>query len=270
MRKISDEAQALIERVWRASANCDLVPRRAEEALHLHLAGLGLPEREITWLLEIPRAKDLPDNAAVLCIGSDWHHAERRPSWQKNRAWRNAVAVVNNFDRDGPWHNNLLGLPPHEVRCGLGQPWPREYCDDEFLDFLTPSEYCAQQACAYVNGMVAHPHPEARRLAGIYQPMVAAYEAGLLGYWAEPTKTVAIARPTVHLHENRLHCADGPAVLWPSGTMHYFWRGTPVPAPWIVDPAGIDVNSVLNLANEEQHQAGIDILRMRLGSQPTA
>jgi hypothetical protein len=37
-------------------------------------------------------------------------------------------------------------------------------------------------------------------------------------------------------HDNRLHCEDGPAVLWPDGYGNYFWHGVSIPAKLVEYP----------------------------------
>ena len=66
----------------------------------------------------------------------------------------------------------------------------------------------------------------------------------------------------MQIADNRLHCADGPAVLWPSGESYYFWRGVQVPKEWIEDCEKLDPNAVIKVANVEQRAAGAAICGM--------
>jgi hypothetical protein len=56
-----------------------------------------------------------------------------------------------------------------------------------------------------------------------------------------------------------LHCADGPAVVFPDMEL-YFWRGTRVPREFIMAPETIDPSRALTEENTEQRRALCEIL----------
>jgi hypothetical protein len=86
--------------------------------------------------------------------------------------------------------------------------------------------------------------------------MIDAFDAGLWLYWITPTEVICVEQPCLHISDNRLHRADGPAVHWPAGEAYYFWRGTRVPNHWIEDRANLDPNEVIRVVNVEQRVAG--------------
>lgn len=59
---------------------------------------------------------------------------------------------------------------------------------------------------------------------------------------------VASERPAVvRTEDDRLHCADGPALVWQDGWELYFWRGTRVPE-WVIHAPTVDaVNAESNV-----------------------
>ena len=69
--------------------------------------------------------------------------------------------------------------------------------------------------------------------------LIEMFMAGVFYYWIKPTEVVCVARPSLWLERADLHRADGPAVEWPTGERHYFWRGREMPK-WVIErPAHI-------------------------------
>jgi hypothetical protein len=76
---------------------------------------------------------------------------------------------------------------------------------------------------------------EIRSLAALIE----LFMAGVFYYWVKPTEVVCVARPSLWLEKGDLHRSDGPAVEWPTGERHYFWRGREMPK-WVIEsPAHI-------------------------------
>lgn len=59
---------------------------------------------------------------------------------------------------------------------------------------------------------------------------------------------------------NRPHCPDGPYCEWSDGFALYAFRGTRVPAKWILDKASLDPETALNHPNIEERRAAAEIL----------
>ncbi|MGW5052552.1 DUF6745 domain-containing protein [Actinokineospora sp. NPDC004072] len=59
-------------------------------------------------------------------------------------------------------------------------------------------------------------------------------------WWPREDRCVLTERPVaLRLKDERLHCADGPAVAYPDGWELYFWDGTRVPA-WVIREPTVD------------------------------
>lgn len=69
--------------------------------------------------------------------------------------------------------------------------------------------------------------------------------------------------PTIELHHdvrNRLHCSDGPAVIWNNHITRYYWHGIIVPSIWILNKDKINIQEFLNERNTERRKALYEIL----------
>ena len=60
--------------------------------------------------------------------------------------------------------------------------------------------------------------------------------------------------------QGRLHCADGPALLYPDGWGIWSWHGVQVPREWIERPGDMDPAIVLNHPNVEQRRCAAEII----------
>ena len=89
-------------------------------------------------------------------------------------------------------------------------------------------------------------------------------DAQAVGWWWPHLDFVAVCdRPSVVRTEStpdgpvRLHCDDGPAIVWPDGWSLYFWHGTLVPA-WVVQRP--TVAAIHAESNVEVRRCGIESL----------
>jgi hypothetical protein len=73
-------------------------------------------------------------------------------------------------------------------------------------------------------------------------------------------EVIAVARPALRILDDRLHCADGPAVAWPDGRCYYFWRGVQVPEFVIAAPDSLHGQLVLEERNAEVRRVMIERL----------
>lgn len=60
--------------------------------------------------------------------------------------------------------------------------------------------------------------------------------------------------------QNRLHCEDGPAILYRDGFAVYSWHGVRIPGEWIKDKKSLTPNMALTWENTEQRRAACEIL----------
>ncbi len=90
--------------------------------------------------------------------------------------------------------------------------------------------------------------------------MADAFSAGLWLYWITPSAIICVEQPSLHISDDRLHCADGPAVHWPGGEAYYFWRGVQVPEDWIMRPNTLEAKTALTWENVEQRRAACEII----------
>lgn len=60
--------------------------------------------------------------------------------------------------------------------------------------------------------------------------------------------------------QNRLHCEDGPAILYPDGYSIYAWHGQTIPADWIEKKDQMDPATAINWPNVEQRRAAAEII----------
>jgi hypothetical protein len=60
--------------------------------------------------------------------------------------------------------------------------------------------------------------------------------------------------------QNRLHCTDGPAAVWPDGFSMWYYHGMPVPAHWVEKPDTITKEEVIKESNAEERRALRDLM----------
>lgn len=58
----------------------------------------------------------------------------------------------------------------------------------------------------------------------------------------------------------RLHCEDGPALIWPGHMSGYYWHGTRIPSDWIQNRTKITTKEFLQERNAERRKALYEIL----------
>lgn len=76
-------------------------------------------------------------------------------------------------------------------------------------------------------------------------------------------EAVYVSRPPEYVKfddEQRLHCADGAAVMFVDGWGVYAWRGTRVPKAWILEPEKLDAAEALRNDNMELRTAAGSII----------
>lgn len=82
--------------------------------------------------------------------------------------------------------------------------------------------------------------------------------------WVSCYDTLAVIqdRPTVIKmdDDNRLHCENGPAILYADGFAVYSWHGTRIPADWIKNKSKLTPKIALTWENMEQRRAACEIL----------
>jgi len=82
--------------------------------------------------------------------------------------------------------------------------------------------------------------------------------------WVSCYDTLAIVqdRP-LHIkmdEDNRLHCENGPAILYDDGFAVYAWHGVRIPGEWITNKGSLTPKIALTWENMEQRRAACEIL----------
>lgn len=82
--------------------------------------------------------------------------------------------------------------------------------------------------------------------------------------WISCYDTLAVVqdRP-LHIkmdEEKRLHCEDGPAILFADGFAVYAWHGVRIPSVWIEDRSSLTAKIALTWENIEQRRAACEIV----------
>jgi hypothetical protein len=88
-------------------------------------------------------------------------------------------------------------------------------------------------------------------MCAIWLPFAEAFDAGLWLFWITETEILAVPRPSVRIEADRLHCADGPAVAWPTGEKYFFWHGVQVGEDVVLRPESITPAKVDSERNAE-------------------
>jgi len=60
--------------------------------------------------------------------------------------------------------------------------------------------------------------------------------------------------------QNRLHCEDGPAILYRDGYSVYAWHGVTIPSEWITNKGELTAKIALTWVNTEQRKAACEII----------
>lgn len=60
--------------------------------------------------------------------------------------------------------------------------------------------------------------------------------------------------------QNRLHCENGPAILYRDGYSIYAWHGVRIPAEWITNKGELTAKAALTWENMEQRRAACEIV----------
>jgi len=75
-------------------------------------------------------------------------------------------------------------------------------------------------------------HPQYHSFRAVWMPFIDACEAGLFVYWITQAEVIAVPRPLFRFRGEHLHGDGMPAIAYPNGERHYFWRGVRIPEEW--------------------------------------
>lgn len=161
-------------------------------------------------------------------------------------------------------HLERLGLAPLPVRWVLD-------AEDGLKAVFREAESAAESAAW--SAALSAARSAAESAAESAAPFVDAYEAGLWLFWVCEREVIAVPRPALQIVDERLHCADGPAVAWPNGARYWFWRGVQVPERVVAAPEGLTSGEILNERNAEVRRVmlerfGPERFLLGLGAQP--
>lgn len=80
-------------------------------------------------------------------------------------------------------------------------------------------------------------------------------ESGIYELYAFDEFCVVCSKPKVFQDEqNRLHCEDGPAVIFNDGFEMFFWKGIHIPENWIMDKNSITSEVIMSETNAEKRR----------------
>ena len=294
---ISREAQAVIDGLTAHSWKREKIDRQAvEAAITRHLSELALPKRPYRWFGTVKEGStaataaaskaaarraawawtgrraaarasawnaamdarlaawdaaraaardDARDAAKTVAWNAAWD-AARAAAWET--AWAAALAAARNTaweaTRDGAWDDaSDAARAARDAR-----------------DADTDAAFSAAWAAAELNALNACNHPSQVKVVAIWLPMVEAFKSGLGLYWITPSCVICVEQPSLQINDNRLHCPDGPAAVWPGGESYYFWRGVQVPSEWISKPGVLDAKTAITWSNAEQRRAACEIV----------
>jgi hypothetical protein len=132
----------------------------------------------------------------------------------------------------------------------LGEPEFRSGFYGAHLDWLARYAFCREHAEVRFT-------PDSSRQFEAWLELVRCCSA----FWPYEG-VVVVARPPSFAHFDaqwRLHHPSRPALEYSDGS-HYFWRGTRVPASWIVDPSGVKAAHLLFWSSAEERRVGLEIV----------
>lgn len=185
--------------------------RRAKRALAEHLHQIGLAPLRMEWAPRPTAAGDLSQRC-----NRNRSYEQRRffgsKTWSRSTGSDPIEALVRN-DVQAFW-----------AELGIARFW-----NDTRRAHRNEGRRRGQSA--YVATRVAfQPLDAASSQHGhwsrILAPLAEAAAAGLFAYWIRKDRALLLARPRMLIEAGLLHCWDGrPAVSWPGGSDHYFWRG---------------------------------------------
>lgn len=87
-----------------------------------------------------------------------------------------------------------------------------------------------------------------------------AKNCGWISYYED---TVVFQHRPLHIKfddQQRLHCEDGPAILYRDGLSVYSWHGTTVPSEWIEKKSSLTAKTAISWKNIEQRRCACEIL----------
>ena|SRR5215813_6035145 len=265
MSSLHPSAQAIVERfTTRDFSQRRLEKEVVEHAIGQHLEALEVPQRPVRWFADAmsaiaymtlrldPITANVSDALARLKVQLSPLHVDSEPgdaAWAaEHAAWTAATAAGKNAIWNAAWADGHTAAWWALQGAAWSAAWDAIFDragDAETLDLgaaalLTLPEdatKAAAKAVAAVNAFSVFPHPTQERLSNIWLSMVEAVDAGLAAYWITRHEIICVPQPSLSIHDDLLHCEDGPAVQWSSGERYWFRHGTPVPEiPNTIDP----------------------------------
>ena len=225
---IGDEARGIVARLAAVNRSAPQIDRPAvERAILQHLAALNLPPMPVRWVEDaeagysevMKKAESAAWSAAESAAWSAARSAAWSAAWSAARsaAWSAAWSAAESAAESAAW---------------------------------SAAESAAWSA-AWSAAESAADRQALDHICGVWLPLADAFTAGLWLFWICDDEVIAVPRPAVHVDGDRLHCADGPAVEWPSGSKYFFWRGMRVEEDIILAPEKITTGRIDNERNAE-------------------
>jgi hypothetical protein len=221
---IRPEAQAIIDRLRAVDQEqtYTLDTDRIERAFADHLAALELPARPVRFVGGLKASfKDVRDAA----WDAAWD-AARAAAWDAARAAARAAAW--DAARAAAWDAAWAAAWDAAWDAARAAAW------DAARDAAWAAAWDAAWAAAW-DAAIANSlsdHTNYKQFRAVWMPFVDAFEAGLFVYWILQAEVVAVPRPIFRFRGEQLHGDGQPAIAYPDGERHYFWRGVRIPNEW--------------------------------------
>ena len=248
------EIAARIEAVDLASPDVDHA--RVDAAFGTHLDRLGLEPRGVWWANDIASARRV---CTVSREAREWWPARSRClAAAQTAGWRpgaDAQSMEDLRHADSIWRIAAVwDQVEAATRSGLRrQPLPRGSLPGSDY-WLPPSPVARWLVDALIWSSAPAPFDYAAAIARWREACTAivdAYEAGLGFFWVLVDWIVAVPRPALSLVDGVLHNAAGPAISWPGGERHWFWRGARVLQRVVEEPESLTASDVHGEQNLE-------------------
>jgi len=241
---IGDEARGIVARLAAVNRSAPQIDRPAvERAILQHLAALNLPPMPVRWVED---AEAGYSEVMKKAESAAWSAAESA-AWSAARsaAWSAAWSAARSAAWSAAWSAAESAAESAAWSAAESAAWSAAWSAAE-----SAAESAAWSA-AWSAAESAADRQALDHICGVWLPLADAFTAGLWLFWICDDEVIAVPRPAVHVDGDRLHCADGPAVEWPSGSKYFFWRGMRVEEDIILAPEKITTGRIDNERNAE-------------------
>jgi hypothetical protein len=221
---IRPEAQAIIDRLKAVDQEkrYTLDKERIERAFADHIKALAQPCRPVRFINGLDAAWDAARGASW---DAAWD-AARCASWGAawDAAWGASWDAARGASCGAAWDAAWGASWDAAWDAAWGASW------DAARGASWDAARDAAWDAAVANSL--YDHPKYQSFRAVWMPFIDAFEAGLFVYWILKEEVVAVPRPLFRFRGGQLHGDGIPAIEYPNGERHYFWRGVLIPEAW--------------------------------------